>query len=306
MSNNSTTTPSSREGPGLTPFDSKFFSCFLTLTILLPSLSLNTAFLVVLFRDPFKKFRTTSTGILACWFATNVVQVLPKIAERTFLVFSASLPEFFISPTNVIFSTYTIFLNGVFLTFISVDNYLLISRPLTYSNTMSKKRVRGIIGVFIFLGLCSVFVYHSSKNMLFVHVLALSLSLCFFVTLFAVPTLQFASMKALKRQRRQIAELDPTQRTAKEVFVKCQKQLLLGLAVTFIFLVLVQIAVGVFIFLAFKCPSCFKIPWLHGTLVFFLEVGVFAPGLFKPLFLALRVSSYRNAFADVFRRVIKR
>ena len=303
MFNNSSTTPNSTEAtPGSSSLESKCFSGLLTLAILFPSLSVNIAFLVVLFKDPFKKFRTISTEILACWFTSNVVQVVPILLMKTSIVFSWSVPVFLSSYADIIFHTYTLLLNGAFLTFTSVDNYLLIARPLTYSITMSKKHVRGIVGVFVFVGLCSVFICYFWNNLLFLCVLSFLLITCFVLTLFAVPILQFATVRALKRQRKQMAELDPTQRSAKEVFVKCHQQLTLGLGITFVFLTLVQILVLVLICLTFRCSNCLKIPWVEGTLSFFIEVGLYAPSLFKPLFLALRVSSYRNAFADVLRR----
>ena len=304
MFNNSSTTPNSTEAsPGSSSLESKCFSGLITLAILFPSLSVNIAFLVVLFKDPFKKFRTTSTEILACWFASNVVQVVPELIVKIYIVFAWSLPVFLSNYVDMIFHTYTFFLNGAFLTFTSMDNCLLVSRPLTYSTTMSKKRVRGTVGVFVFVGLCSVFICHFFNNFSFLFILTLLLISCFVLTLFAVPILQFVTVRALRRQRKQMAELDPTQRSAREVFVKCHQQLLLGLGITFIFLVLFQIFVLLFICLKTRCSNCLKVPWVEGTLSFFIEVGLYAPSLFKPLFLALRVSSYRNAFADVLRRV---
>lgn len=100
-----------------------------------------------------------------------------------------------------------------------------------------------------------------------------------------------------------MSELEAERRKPKEALLKCQEQLLLGFRITFIFMVLVYVCLALLICLMFACRNCLNDQKMMKRISVPLTVGVYAPTLFKPLFLAVKISSYRDAFAEVYRRI---
>lgn len=277
-------------------FEYKLFQSFVLILIQTPSFIINSSFLLVIYKDPFKKFNTASTEILVCWFAWNIVFVLPGILTGILVLLSWPMPIIMIHILDCIhIVSYT--LTGAFLTLVSVDNYILVALPLSYKAKISKRRVRVVIAVLFslsfLLGICSVIFIFSE------YILG-SYTLYVMVVIFAVPVLQIMSLRALKRHREMLLEMQAEQRNAKEAFVKCQQQFLLGLRITFSFHIILFLSMVLMLFVVYTCPDC-KL-WLE-ILQITTAVGAYSPSLFKPLFLALGVSSYRNAFAEVYRRM---